>query len=245
MKRQRWVHEVIPGKVHPQIPTDRFNTCAICRETFDNTCPSCFGVDLAPAASIVEMMLDCKTLWATMLLYFKRAPFNLLDRSILTKIYTMALPEQQELHSCKVVQLFCGHVYHDHCIRRWLSKRECCPLDNDYMSIEFLDHGSSHSTQVQVSPSTMELTETYELSNSDEFVTRKMKFMHQKEVEASIIRTLKHTFPSKWALETLCNHYNTENNTSLKLCKLEEILENLCADEYVKKIEPGVFQYNP
>lgn len=32
--------------------------------------------------------------------------------------------------SCKIARGKCSHVFHMHCIRRWLNTRQVCPLDN-------------------------------------------------------------------------------------------------------------------
>lgn len=32
--------------------------------------------------------------------------------------------------NCRIIKGVCGHAYHDHCIKKWLSIREVCPLDN-------------------------------------------------------------------------------------------------------------------
>ncbi|XP_033252643.1 RING-box protein 1A-like [Drosophila miranda] len=51
-------------------------------------------------------------------------------------IECQASEEEIEPEQCNVVTGVCQHVYHYHCISRWLRERQVCPLDNkkwDYL----------------------------------------------------------------------------------------------------------------
>lgn len=40
---------------------------------------------------------------------------------------------------CCVSRGICGHIYHTHCLKRWLTKRDSCPLDNRFWTTNLSD----------------------------------------------------------------------------------------------------------
>ena len=244
MKRQRWVHQSVPG--HLMEPGIHINTCPICRDTFNNPCPDCAGKDPEVDAKSIEMVFNTKQLWYIMLLYARRPPFNMLDRALLTQIYKMAIPEQQVIHKCQIVQLSCGHIYHRHCIGRWLAKRQCCPMDNKYMTVEDM---AVSSRPLQLTGDTIALVETYQVSNdSPDFISRSALYERKTRAQTMVVRMMKNTSYAKWPLDALYQYYVTNlpgDEKWIRMSELNQILEELCAREFLKQIASDVFQYNP
>lgn len=109
--------------------------CAICRYKLSSLCSNCM-VNLNHTKERVKTRLH--QMWLSLMMMRNRedTPFGLLSKYIVGKIYNYAVAQGPvaEVY-CDVAKLECGHVYHDHCFRKWFQRRNICPLDNQPVTI--------------------------------------------------------------------------------------------------------------
>ena len=102
--------------------------CAICTNKLSEACPSCETHDTD------HFFAYAKSVWETLLMGRKRREslLSTIDSLAIDKIFRFVLQDFTEVResTCRVYHLHCGHVYHAHCLDKWVVRRRTCPLDN-------------------------------------------------------------------------------------------------------------------
>lgn len=136
-------------------------------------------------------------------------------------------------------------MYHIHCFRKWLTKREVCPLCNEYYPLSALNDGfyilgESTTTQYKVD-------NVY--SSDKAFISRSTLQGRKERARAFIVNILKHN-KRMWFKDEILKRYDDsfdEYDIHQKLDHemINEILSKLISDEYVNHSTVEVFEYNP
>lgn len=222
------------------------DTCAICRALLRDACIECQTkpeVIDAMRIPLGTIIVEAKELWMTMLLAAKRPPFNKLGIDIIQRIYSGALPEQPNITwDCPVIRTHCDHVYHECCIKKWMKKRQTCPLDNLPMTNEILD---SFSCQISAISGRMEILQTYRTDMDDKFVSSSAKRARVSRAREFIQLWLKRTHPAKWSFLAISEMYNRNTQEKERISSLKEVVDELCNDKYIQEIEDSVYRHNP
>ena len=136
--RVRWVHEITNNR--PAKKPHAVECCAICKYSVTTEkCADC-EAEMEERISPLEMRTAAEQLWMLLLLMRARpeCPFFRLERGLVAKIYGFAQREWTRYITsgvCYTVGLNpCDHIFHSHCIAKWMRRREACPLCNRYIS---------------------------------------------------------------------------------------------------------------
>lgn len=114
------------------------DACAICRGLLSKPCIECqanFAEFIADHEQDAQQFRkETRTTWSYVLLLAKRPPFNMFPMDVIGLICKHSFPSKSFMQSnvCPVTQLYCDHTFHVHCFKRWLARRESCPLYNAF-----------------------------------------------------------------------------------------------------------------
>ena len=102
--------------------------CAICRGFLLERCIECESklevLDIKDIETLLAKRIDLKE--------FKNdTSLRVLPRDILGFIGDRISIQGYVKVACSISKGSCNHIYHTHCIERWLKKRQNCPLDNE------------------------------------------------------------------------------------------------------------------
>ncbi len=177
-----WTHNVdsFPKQANEHNPLD---TCAICRGSLSSRCVECEAKELEDID--LHLKTESKKLWDALLLVARRSPFSTLPLSIVWQIYQFAQPHV-ERSSCPECILYCNHSYHLHCFRRWLARRESCPLCNSFQP---RDGGDGDLFVTRMRHAHMIAENCY--TSSEEFVTKKDNYERASAASAFVVSFLK------------------------------------------------------
>lgn len=99
--------------------------CAICSGNLSSLCCDCLpdSKEFKDYAKYVFILLH-------VLRKRRDSIFYGIDKNVLEKIIRYSLITDLTETDCFVVQAECNHIFHTHCINKWLKKRPNCPLCN-------------------------------------------------------------------------------------------------------------------
>ena len=161
--------------------------------------------------------------------------------NVLAKIYEHLNLESQRF-GCDVVNAPCSgrvtghpHLYHVCCLKRWLNKREFCPLDNDYIPKDF----DFSSCLVSFSGYSLKLDNVF--SSDFEFVTRRQRKEAEIRVHTWIVAFTKMNFPLLFTAATLESIYrlNVAEENLFSSSEFVRLLNELTERGYFKPDENG------
>lgn len=175
-QKRFWTHNLVSTPCDNQLAN-----CAICRKLLSTICIEC---EVTGLEHEILMKNDSKKLWMTLLLATKQPPLSTLPLSIIWKIYQLAHPQMQRAQ-CQVCTLYCNHTYHLHCFRRWLAKRESCPLCNSFQPRD--DGDAFYTLQT---PSVQLVAENC-YTSSEEFLAKKDFYERAEFASAFVVSFLK------------------------------------------------------
>lgn len=135
MKR-KWVHRITEP---PFIALT--HTCAICRGQVRDMCIECAA--MMPGEQErhnMRLTQDAQDTWFTLLLCARRAPLNRIPLDVIGLIYRHSTPDEVLQTVCPSVELYCHHVYHECCIKKWGNRFPKCPLDNKPFHPDVMEH---------------------------------------------------------------------------------------------------------
>lgn len=123
---------------HPNYP----KSCVICRKNLSEKCLDCNAnggfINQDYFEKIVTRQINLfKIVYQTA--EFESTYLSWLPKDLLIMINDMAVIETDIIINCSIVVGECKHLYHKHCIDKWIKKRDCCPLDNDKWKIDIMD----------------------------------------------------------------------------------------------------------
>lgn len=107
------------------------DSCAICRCCLEGPCIGCKKGQFSSALSVMNRGRHRDMLFALLLVRQRYIPT--LPRDIVKHILNLAWREHKRWHKLECtwhILPTCGHIYHSHCLERWLRKRSICPLDS-------------------------------------------------------------------------------------------------------------------
>ena len=238
-KRHRWVHEVI------QVDGPFVDTCPICRCFLKDDCTICQANTANTSKNeTIDIMIQSKNLWQTMLLIHLRPPFNQLDRNIVARIYEFALPTHCINPKCPPFQLYCNHIYHRYCISHWFERRQCCPICNMPLTEELLDE---FSTVIPLGRYIVSL-QTYD-TDASAFLSKIALLDRKVNAQSMLCHLMKHTYPTIWSLSSLVTEYQKVIAIDMQLPSLTFVFDELCEQDLIRFVDEMEFekfyQYNP
>jgi hypothetical protein len=144
-----------------------------------------------------------------------------------------------------MILLGCNHIYHIHCFRKWLTKREVCPLCNTFYPLSALNDGFyilAESTDTQY-----KVDNVY--SSCNEFISRSALQGRKERARSFIINILKHN-KRVWTKDEILKRYNEsfdeyDFHQKLDNDMIDKILSKLISDEYITHSTIEVYEYNP
>jgi hypothetical protein len=176
-QKRFWTHNLVSTTEDNQ-PAN----CAICRNLLSKICIEC---EVTGPQDIETLMKnDSKKLWMTLLLATKQPPLSTLPLNIIWKIYSFAHAKVQRAQ-CQVCTLYCNHNYHLHCFRRWLAKRESCPLCNSFQPR--VDTENFYTLQAP----TIQLVAENCYTSSEDFLAKKDFYERAEFASAFVVSFLK------------------------------------------------------
>jgi RING-H2 zinc finger domain len=239
-KRRIWSHTLNKGS----IAESRVDTCAICKELLIDYCLDCKAnfVIINSYDQTNTFKDESKDVWMSLLLLQKRRilPF---DMVVLKTIYIHCLPSIK-IKGCEVCMISCNHIYHKDCIRKWLTKRESCPLCNIYYPLSALDNG--FYILGETSDTYFKVDNVY--TSSNDFISYKELQRRKDRARGFIVNILKHN-KRAWTGNEISKRYKDSFDNYDIQQKLDEetfndVLSKLIADEHVSCSTIKVYEFN-
>lgn len=122
-------YEVSYSGKHMDLGNHGIPICPICRSNVFDVCIDCAQLNLTSMIDVSNFD-DILSHKLTLLSMNNNSELPKLPKDVVRLISDKLEFDGVFLRRCSMVKGDCGHVYHQHCMNRWLRNRNTCPLDN-------------------------------------------------------------------------------------------------------------------